>query len=257
VLWEEVVMNCSQTLPQSVFNTQSISLVEYLKSGNAVQQLYPHQVEAVLKLREYFSQPSPPNAAVVTVPIGCGGTGIAVLASYALSASRVVVLAPSMASSKQVYASYGSFLIDSGVVAAKDKQVVLPSRSLVTQLSEMEDAMASSVIVTNAQNSDGMSSVKITDIPLVGFDLVVVYEAQYYTTATWKIITKHFSNSRLLFVTSAVKHKGKAVLGVKPCYELERSVAVNQGILRDVEFDEMHGGNENFSYLVSKKFHVV
>jgi len=245
-------MNCSQTLPQSVFDTQSASLVEYLESGNAVQQLYPHQVDAVLKLREYFSQPSPSNVAVVAVPIGCGGTGITVLASYALSASRVLVLVPSLASSNQVYALFGSFLIDHGVVTAEDKQVVLPSRSLVTQLSQMGDAMASSVIITNAQNSDGMSSVKITDIPPVGFDLVVVEEAQYYTAATWKIIAKHFSNSQLLFMTSAIKHKGKAVLGVQPCFVLERSVAVNQGILRDVKFDEMYGGNENFSYLVSK-----
>ena len=247
------VMNCSQTLPQSVFNTQSASLIKYLESGNASQQLYPHQIDAVLKLREYFAQPSPSNVAVVAVPTGCGGTSIAVLASYALTASRVLVLAPSLTSSKQVYASFGNFLIDRGVVTEKDKQMVLPSRSLVTQLSQMGDAMASSVIITNAHNNDGMSTVKITDIPSEGFDLIIVHEAQYYTATTWKTIAKHFINSRLLFITSAAKHKGKVVLGVRPCYELERSIAVNQGILRDVKYDEMRGGKETFSYLVSKE----
>ena len=249
------VMDCSQTLPQSVFNTQSANLVEYLRSGNATQQLYPHQVDAVLQLREYFAQPSPTsNVTIVAIPIGCGGTGVAVLASYALSAFRVLVLAPSLDSTKLMYTLFGSYLIDSGVVAEKDKHMIIPSRSLVTQLGQMGDAMASSVIVTNAQpSSNGMSSVKITDISPEGFDLVIVAEAQYYTPAIWKVIAQHFSSNRLLFVTSSTKsRRNRPPLGVGPCYELERSVAVNQlGILRDVEFDELRGGNEHFSYLVS------
>ena len=105
---------------ESVFNANSEDMLEFLedeyckvRSGEKMLlQLYPHQVEAVLAVREYFNpqnpqiNPNSSNIALVVLPTGCGKTGVAVLASYALEASRVLVITPSIIISRQIYKAY-------------------------------------------------------------------------------------------------------------------------------------------------------
>ena len=73
------------------------------------EALYFHQIKAVLRLYEYFkcreaqgqttiirstSNPKNSQVALVVLPTGCGKTGVAVLASYVLNASRVLIITP-------------------------------------------------------------------------------------------------------------------------------------------------------------------
>ena len=119
-------MNVVKRPPESVFNTQGDSVVkfiedEYRKHRNGERiSLYSHQIEAVLKLREYFDNqkyyPNLSSIALVVLPTGCGKTGVAVLASYALNASRVLVITPSIIISKQIHKAYGNFLINHGAI---------------------------------------------------------------------------------------------------------------------------------------------
>ena len=243
-------MQFVQAPPQSVFNTQHgamMGLLQRLKTQrDEAISLYPHQVEAVLALCDYFdpqrqSAPNSSNIALVVLPTGCGKTGVAVLASYALNASRVLVITPSIIISRQIHAAYGNFLIQHGVVPNTPKvlQDVLPTRSLIKRTSEIQEGMNSVVMVVNAHKIGGQSSVRIEDIPRDGYDLVIVDEAHHYPAPTWKLLVDHFSNSRRLFLTATPEHKGKPILPtIPPCYELGRSEAVARGIIRDVEFDD-------------------
>ena len=93
-------MNVNRELPQSVFNTQSHALLEFLKKPAATDHLYQHQIDAVLSAKQQLQNPSQPNIALVVLPTGCGKTGVAVLAPYALNATRVLVVTPSVKISK-------------------------------------------------------------------------------------------------------------------------------------------------------------
>ena len=254
-------MEVVQAPPQSVFNTQHVAMMGLLQRLNNQRDekvsLYPHQVEAVLKLHDYFDpqkyRPNSSNIALVVLPTGCGKTGVAVLASYALNASRVLVITPSIIISRQIHAAYGNFLIEHGVISNTPDvvQAVLPTRSLIKKSTEIRDGMSSMVMVVNAHKIGGQSSVRIEDIPRDGYDLVIVDEAHHYPAPTWKLLVDHFSNSRRLFLTATPEHKGKPILEIPPCYELKRGVAVDRGIIRDVMFDETTGGDEEYQYSVS------
>ena len=76
-------MNCASVRPQSVFNTQNANMVQFLEDQYQKHQrgeetlVYPHQVEAVRRLREYFdpevqNDPNASNIALVVLPTGCG-----------------------------------------------------------------------------------------------------------------------------------------------------------------------------------------
>ena len=237
--------------PPSVFNTQNAYIMRRLQSLHTRKDekvsLYPHQVEAVLKLHDYFypqrqSAPNSSKIALVVLPTGCGKTGVAVLASYALDASRVLVITPSIIISRQIHTAYGKFLIQHGVVPdrANVHQAVLPSRSLIKRSSEIREGMSSMVMVVNAHKIGGQSSVRIEDIPCDSYDLVIVDEAHHYPAPTWKLLVDHFSNSRRLFLTATPEHRGNPLL-IPSCYKLERSEAVARGIIRPVKFYETNG----------------
>ena len=245
--------------PQSVFNTQHDCLMKRLQSLYTQRDenvsLYHHQVEAVLELHDYFINKRSSNIALVVLPTGCGKTGVAVLASYALNASRVLVITPSIIISRQIHDAYGNFLIQRGVIPDRPEvvQAVLPTRSLIKKSSEIQEGMRSMVMVVNAHKIGGQSSVKIEDIPREGYDLVIVDEAHHYPAPTWHLLVDHFSNSRRLFLTATPEHRGKPILSIRPCYELEKSKAVARGIIRDVKFDDdtPQGQNEKSRYEVS------
>ena len=250
-------MECVETPPQTVFNIQHDSMVTFLdgqhsklQRGEELRLLYPHQVEAVQKLREYFSpqaqsDPNASNVALVVLPTGCGKTGVAVLASYALNASRVLVITPSIIISRQIAAAYGNFLIERGVVpnTPESAQRALPTVSLINKSTEIRNGMRSMVMVVNAHKIGGQSSVRIEDIPREGYDLVIVDEANHYPAPTWHLLVDHFHKSHRLFLTATPNHNGKPILPRKCCcYELGRSVAVEKGIIRKVEFAQIDVG---------------
>ena len=253
-------MECAKIPPQSVFNTQSASMVTFLEDQHRKNQrgeetsLYPHQVEAVLRLRQYFQQQDNPNIALVVLPTGCGKTGVAVLASYALSASRVLVITPSIIISRQIHEAYGKFLIKYEVISdtPENRQHVIPTISFIKTSKEIQEGMNSMVMVVNAHKFGELSNVSIGEIPCEGYDLVIVDEAHHYPAPTWKLLVDHFCNSRRLFLTATPEYHGKPIPGVPPpCYELKQSVAIDRGIIRDVWFDETTGGDEEYRYGVS------
>ena len=162
---------------------------------------------------------------------------------------------PSLVAAKQVYRCFSTFLLERGVIKENEKQKVLPSKSIVTNGSELSEAMTSSVIIINACRTGGKSSVKIIDIPSGGGDLVVVCEAHHFPQSTWQLIANHFSATRLLFLSTTARHNGRPILrDLFPCYELQHTEAVNRGIIRDVEFDKLIGGDNNYPFLVSKLY---
>ena len=261
-------MQINKLPPQSVFNTQHGGMMQLLQSlsqeGNEQVSLYPHQVEAVLRLKDYFDpQINPQNRngiALVVLPTGCGKTGVAILASYALNAKRVLVITPSIIISRQIYEAYGSFLTDHGVIpnAPEATQAALPTRSLIKKSSEIRPGLSSMVMVVNAHKIGGQSCVKIEDIPNKhdgpGYDLVIVDEAHHYPAPTWRLLVDHFSNSRRLFLTATPEHRGQPILPtINPCYRLTRADAVTRGIIREVMFDDdtPQGTDEQTQYEVS------
>jgi len=51
---------------------------------------------------------------------GCGKTGVAVLASYALSATRVLVIMPSIIISRQICQAYHQYLLKLEIISPED-----------------------------------------------------------------------------------------------------------------------------------------
>lgn len=237
--------------PRSCFNTMSASVIRFLEEGEAVQTgcLYEHQVDAVLAVRNHLHDPSKPKIALVVLPTGCGKTGVAVLAPYALSASRVLVITPSVIISKQIHEAFvGSeerdcFLIERGIIDREDKDqyCCLPSAACITLAKQIRPHLRDNLMIVNAHKVGGKSSVSIHEIPPNAYDLVIVDEAHHYPAQTWKLLVDHFQSRNRLFLTATPEHCGKYILpdlSDHIAYRISHENAVERGIIRPIDFKD-------------------
>ena len=263
---------------KSKFNLQHDSMLEYLRqyenylqgvTDKTDEALYFHQIKAVLRLYEYFKcreaqgqttiirstiNPKNSQVALVVLPTGCGKTGVAVLASYVLNASRVLIITPSLIISKQIDDAYENFLVKRGIVPKREKYLYVPQKMMITKAEQLvtnepgqlqrtlrTQVYEKDLLITNAHKISEKSAVKVTDIPDDCFDLVIVDEAHHYPAKTWKCLVDHFPNCKKIFLTATPEHKGKPILEDPPyvCYKLSQEDAVKDGIIRKLNFYEL------------------
>ena len=101
------MMQVNRVVP-SVFNNQNSVIREFLDRPDAStsSHVWQHQIDAVKMVVKQLEDREKPNIALVVLPTGCGKTGVAVLAAYALNASRVLVITPSVKISKQIHEAF-------------------------------------------------------------------------------------------------------------------------------------------------------
>ena len=211
------------------------------------EPVWPHQVEAALALQKYFKSTAS-NTALVVLPSGCGKTGVAVLASYVLCASRVLVITPDAIVSQQVRDHYKTFLLDRGIIKKEEEDDFLPSITMISRSTQLRDAgtlKSAHVVIANIHKVGGSSNVTVNEIDVDKYDLVIVDEAHRYPKGRWRSFADHFQESRkrrrCLFLTSTPHDNKKEPIfaNIKSCYSLERQKAVEDGIIRDIQFDEV------------------
>ena len=217
-------------------------------------------------MRKYFdidpaihSTVNPQNSktALVVLPTGCGKTGVAVLASYVLNASRVLVITPSLIISKQINYAYENFLLDRGITTKDKRHLFVPEKVLVTKSSQIAikeppemkqelrlQVQQADLLITNAHKISKVSTVNVEHIPEDCFDLVIVDEAHHYPANTWKELVNHFPKANKIFFTATPEHKNRPILDEPPCFELSLDDAVRGGIIRRVLFEELKDGND-------------
>lgn len=253
----------------SVFNKQGGRLFGSLKKLVEEGRIYQHQAKAVQAIKkdlfENQCQPQAGNAdyskvSLVVLPTGTGKTGVGVLAAYACSAERVLVVTPSMAISKQQLTQFmpvndtnfnplqnKPFLLERGVFTADRSQYDhwVPISKCVLKASELQSILEErcELVISNAHKfGDGSGrGVDIKEFPRNHFSLVIVDEAHHFPAKTWKNIVDHFQEGELiLFLTATPFNKGDPILpSKKPCYELLHEDAVSQGIIRETCFFEV------------------
>ena len=228
---------------RSVFNIQSSQVLKFLDTDDAVTQdaVYNHQKEAVKEVKKQLDDDSKSNIALVVLPTGCGKTGVAVLAAFALDAKQVLVVTPSTTISDQILKAFrgpSMFLLERGIIDKQDQVKFTPTLAQIKKSAEIPLHLQNHLMVINAHKVGGNSSVSIHDMPTC-YDLVIVDEAHHYPAPTWKELIDHFPNSRRLFLTATPLHRGRPILSNRPpCYELTKDRAIKNGITRPVDFFE-------------------
>ena len=149
-------------LPQSVFNTQSQALFDFLNSEDAATHIHQHQIDAVCRVHEHLRDPDKPNIALVVLPTK---TGVAVLVSCVLNATKVLVITPSVTMSKQIYDVFcdkvNMFLLKRQIITAEEIPLLLPLGVCIANSTEVLDNLHFPLMIVNARKIGGQSNVAI------------------------------------------------------------------------------------------------
>jgi hypothetical protein len=161
------------------------------------------------------------------------------------------------------------FFISCGAVAEMtDLRGVTPKTHLVThsqQLVTDGGLMDNSLVITNKSKVGGQALVQVEDLPVDGFDFVIVDEAHHYPAETWKRLIDRYPTSVRLFLTATAVYKGKYILGaaidravpIPPCYQLSREDAVAGGFIRDIRFNEVGSMGDDDAATMQVRSHFV
>lgn len=168
--------------------------------GNS--KLRKPQIEAYIKISEYFSQNSSGEALVV-LPTGTGKSGLISIAPFGVCNGRVLIVTPGLVTKKSIQKTQelleDNFWINFDVLFSANDIPVISEYS--SELSDQHLA-ESHIIYSNIQKLGKIrESGLINRVPQDFFDMIIVDESHHAPADTWKEVLSYFTKSKKLYVT--------------------------------------------------------
>lgn len=160
------------------------------------------QIEAYIKIREYFEE-NPSGEALVVLPTGTGKSGLIAIAPYGVSQNRVLVITPGLVTKQSVVKTLHpmeeNFWLNLDVIFdPKDMPVVeeYEADMLDSSLEKCNFVIANVHKLYKDKNSSLLNRV-----PQDFFDLIIIDEAHHSVANTWKNALDYFSEAKKLHLT--------------------------------------------------------
>ncbi|WP_445495788.1 DEAD/DEAH box helicase [Photorhabdus sp. SF281] len=160
------------------------------------------QIEAYIKIRDYFSQPYNKEALVV-LPTGTGKSGLISIAPYGVSNKRVLIITPGLVTKDSIRKTQevleNNFWINCDVIfSSKDIPVV---NEYLQDISD-EHLFASHIVYSNIHRvSSNRETSLISRVPQDFFDFIIIDEAHHAPAQSWREVLGYFREAKILHVT--------------------------------------------------------
>ncbi|WP_312741960.1 DEAD/DEAH box helicase family protein [Cedecea neteri] len=181
------------------------------------KKLRAPQIEAYIKIKEFFSDEENKQALVV-LPTGTGKSGLISIAPYGVAHTRVLIITPglitkdSIRKTQEVLAD--NFWVNFDIIfSSKDIPIV---NEYVTDLSDAH-LESSHIVYSNIQKIiSSRGNGLINRVPSNFFDLIIIDEAHHAPAQSWRDTLQHFSGAKILHVTGTpYRGDNQEVPGVK------------------------------------------
>lgn len=166
------------------------------------KELREPQIEAYIKVREYFNE-NPHGEALVVLPTGTGKSGLIAIAPFGVSNSRVLVITPGLVTKQSVVKTLHpmeeNFWLNRNIIFdPMDMPVVeeYESDMLESSLEKCNFVIANvHKLYKERENS------LLNRVPDDFFDMIIIDEAHHSVADTWKNALNYFSKAKKLHVT--------------------------------------------------------
>lgn len=161
------------------------------------------QREAYEAAREHFAESAEP--AIVQLPVGCGKTGLAAILPFALSNSRVLVVAPNTTIRSGLYADLNisnamCFWKRTGILTDFSRG---PFSALVDgPKANLDDCTQSHIVVANVQQLASRADRWLSQFPPDFFDLIIIDEGHHIAAQSWQRVISTFPHARIISMTA-------------------------------------------------------
>jgi superfamily II DNA or RNA helicase len=197
------------------------------------EQLRTPQEEGYIALRDYFAPEEGVSLpALVTLPTGCGKSGLLACAPFGIAEGRVLVVAPNLTIkdglAEGTFSGTDNFYHFCDVLPpdARLPRVVALQRGRVNE----EDCRRADVIVTNVQQMQGWLPLFPSDF----FDLLVVDEAHHAPADSWQNINRAFPDAKKLYLTATPFRSDEQPIRAEPVYSYDLAAAISAGYVKNI-----------------------
>ena len=197
------------------------------------EQLRTPQEEGYIALRDYFAPEDGVSLpALVTLPTGCGKSGLLACAPFGIAEGRVLVVAPNLTIkdglAEGTFSGTDNFYHFCDVLPpdARLPRVVALQRGRVNE----EDCRRADVIVTNVQQMQGWLPLFPSDF----FDLLVVDEAHHAPADSWQNINRAFPDAKKLYLTATPFRSDEQPIRAEPVYSYDLAAAISAGYVKNI-----------------------
>ncbi len=191
------------------------------------------QEEGYLAVRDYFDEADDASLpALVTLPTGCGKSGLIACAPFGIAEGRVLVVAPNLTIkdglAEDTFSGTGNFYHFCDVLPqeARLPRVVALERGRVNE----EDCRRADVIVTNVQQMQGWLPLFPPDF----FDLIVVDEAHHAPADSWQNINEAFPGAKKLYLTATPFRSDEQPIRAQRVYRYDLADAIAAGYVKNI-----------------------
>jgi superfamily II DNA or RNA helicase len=196
-------------------------------------QLRTPQAEGYLAVRDYFAEADDASLpALVTLPTGCGKSGLIACAPFEIAEGRVLVVAPNLTIkdglAEGTFSGTDTFYHFCDVLpeSARLPRVVALERGRVNE----EDCRRADVIVTNVQQMQGWLPLFPSDF----FDLIVVDEAHHAPADSWQNINEAFPGAKKLYLTATPFRSDEQPIRAQRVYSYDLADAIAAGYVKNI-----------------------
>jgi superfamily II DNA or RNA helicase len=201
-----------------------------LDKGAASPGFRNAQIGALHALASHFTVRD--EAALIVMPTGTGKTAVIMGLPYVLGAKRVLVLASSRVIRSQIAQDFASLrtlkhlrALGPDIASPKVKE----QSAIVSDWNELKEY---DVVVS----LPGAIARHMANAPKDLFDLVVVDEAHHSPAKTWRVVMKHFGNSRqALFTATPFRNDSRQIPG-RMVFRYSLTRARSEGLFAPIRF---------------------
>ena len=180
-------------------------------------QLRIPQRDGWIAIRRYYASAGGAREVGIVLPVGCGKSGLIAIAPFALTARRVLVIAPG----KRIRSQLGNDLRSSSETNFYERCGVLtPSQQfpeaavIASGRINMDDLRNCDLAVTNIHQIAGEENRWLDDLEPDFFDLILVDEAHHNPAASWQQVKQRFPTARIVnFSATPTRADGRRMEG--------------------------------------------
>lgn len=170
----------------------------------ANQKLRNPQIEAYIKIQDYFQENSSGEALVV-LPTGTGKSGLISIAPFGICKGRVLIITPGLVTKQSIQKTQevldDNFWVNYDVIFNPSHLPVISEYS--AKLSS-EHLLASHIVYSNIQKLSASRASGLLNRDIVDhsfFDMIIIDEAHHAPASTWQEVLDYFPNAKKLHVT--------------------------------------------------------
>ena len=171
------------------------------------------QIEGFERIREHYKNPNAAREVCIVLPVGCGKSGLLVMAPFATKSKRALVVAPGLDIAEQLERDLDPtnnkyFYKLSNILQGGPYPEPAPIRSTK---SNIDDLRRADIVITNIQQLAGRW---LNDLPRDFFDLILVDEAHHNVASSWETLRSHFPEAKIInFSATPVRADGQKMAG--------------------------------------------